>query len=127
MTYLRVSPQLLPLPGKPIQNRLYRKFISQFPCCACGQNWWIDPHHTGPRGRGQKSSDLDCVPLCRKCHDLCHEIGPAKFQVVKFLDIRKIIADLQKRAVACGIDLSADKVPKKRVGRVGGLRRRGVA
>ncbi len=119
------SQSLTQLP-KPLQNRLYRKFVSQFPCCACGQNWWIDPAHTGPRGRGQKASDLDVIPLCRKCHDEYHK-GHADFLIRHSIDLRKTIADLQKRAVACGIDLAGDEVPKKRIGRAGGFRRRGVA
>jgi len=122
----RVASQSLILIPKSIQNRAYRKFVAGFPCCACGQNWWIDPAHTGPRGRGQKASDLDCIPLCRKCHEQYHQ-GHADFLSQHSLDLRTIITDLQTKAVACGIDLLADDTPRKRPGRAGWLRKRGVA
>lgn len=128
MTGYRVASQSLIQLPRPIHNRAYRKFVSGLPCSSCGQNWWVDPHHIGPRGCGQKASDLDTVPLCRKCHDLCHDLGPSKFQILKALDFGKIVADLQALALAQGLDLSVDNTAKKRPGRVAGFKsRRGAA
>lgn len=123
----RVSPQSLILIPRSLKNRAYLKFITGLPCLTCGQNWWIDPAHTGPRGRGQKTTDLHTIPLCRKCHDSYHQLGRVEFERVNGLDLNKTILGLQARAVAQGIDLSRDDTPKKRVGRSGGFRRLGVA
>ncbi len=54
---------------KPVRDYKYRLFIKNLPCLACLKTWNVDPCHTGPRGLGQKTSDLACIPLCRKCHD----------------------------------------------------------
>lgn len=123
----RVESQSLLLIGKSLVNFAYRKFVKRFACCACLQNWWVDPAHTGPRGLRQKATDLDIIPLCRDCHDKYHEIGRRNFEILWSIDISTIITELQEKAVACGIDLSKDDSPKKRLGVAGGLRRRGVA
>jgi len=53
----------------PIRNALYLRFVKRFPCVACESTRLVDPAHTGPHALGQKSSDLNAIPLCRKCHD----------------------------------------------------------
>lgn len=53
---------------RPARDREYLKFIKRLPCVACLKTWWIDPAHTGPHALRQKSSDLDTIPLCRRCH-----------------------------------------------------------
>ena len=129
--YYRVASQSLPSLPCSLQNRLYLKFVRSMVCCACGRQWNIEAAHTGARGLGTKASDLDTIPLCRLHHQYgpksYHVLGRIRFEQVHGLTIRTIIASLQIRAVACGIDLSADEVHKKRVGRAGGVRRRGVA
>ncbi len=129
MNSYRVSPQSLILIPKSLVNFAYRKFVKGFPCCACGINWWIEFCHTGPTGKGQKATDLDGIPLCKKCHILYHDIGRAKFEVVKFLCIFTIILELQQKAIAQGIDLKRDDTPRKRMGKAGGLKKyhRGIA
>jgi hypothetical protein len=122
----RVASQPLTLLRKPRRNRAYRQFLKGQHCTSCGQNWFIDPAHTGPHALSSKASDLDAIPLCRKCHDEYH-LGHADFLIRHRLDLRKAIANLQKKAVEQGIDLSADETPRKRLGRAGGFRRRGVA
>lgn len=43
-------------------------------CQGCGvRGVKLDPAHTGKNpGRGLKTSDYSCIPLCRKCHDDYH-------------------------------------------------------
>ena len=38
---------------KPVRDSKYLKFIRSFPCCGCGQSWWVDAAHTG-RGHEDK-------------------------------------------------------------------------
>jgi len=128
----RVASQSLTQLSPSLQNKVYRKFVRTFPCCACGRLWGIEFAHTGARGLSQKASDLDGIPLCRKsCHERgpksYHVLGRIQFERVHRISIRTIIATLQYKAAVCGIDLSVDDTPKKRMGRAGGLRKRGVA
>lgn len=43
-------------------------------CANCGAQA-EELHHFGPRGLGQKASDLFVVPICRRCHDIIHSRG----------------------------------------------------
>ena len=76
--------------SKPVRDPAYKRFIKRLPCVACLRTWWIDPAHTGPHALRQKSSDLDCIPLCRKCHaefDECQW----RFAERHYLDIPALI------------------------------------
>ena len=64
----RLRPGPLYCGTKPTRDADYTRFIKRLPCVACLKTWWIDPAHTGPHALRQKSSDLNCIPLCRKCH-----------------------------------------------------------
>jgi hypothetical protein len=68
MSAEQVRPGPMYSGSKPVRDPDYRKFLKRLPCVACLRTWWIDPAHTGPHGIGQKASDLDCIPLCRRCH-----------------------------------------------------------
>jgi hypothetical protein len=78
-------------PSKPERNPQYLRFIRMFPCVCCGANRNIEAAHFGPRGLGQKSSDLTALPLCRWCHrtgpESYHKLGPVKFSLVHGIDI----------------------------------------
>lgn len=63
---------------KPVRDPKYRAFIRTFPCCGCGQSWWIDAAHTGPHACSRKACDLKCIPLCRKCHE-AYDRAPGVF------------------------------------------------
>lgn len=76
--------------SKPTRDREYLRFIKRLPCVACLRTWWIDPAHTGPHGTGQKSSDLSCIPLCRRCHD-AFDADPRGFAERHKLDIPALI------------------------------------
>jgi hypothetical protein len=64
----QIRPGQLYQKTKPVRDREYLRFIKRLPCVCCLKTWWIDPAHTGAHATGQKASDLDCIPLCRKCH-----------------------------------------------------------
>ena len=66
---LQIRPGPLYQSAKPVRDPEYRRFIKRLPCVACLKTWWIDPAHTGPHALGQKASDMDVLPGCRKCHD----------------------------------------------------------
>lgn len=128
MNSYRVASQSLILLPRSVRNRAYLAFLRGQPCTVCGQNWSIDPAHTGPRGRGQRATDLHAIPLCRRHHDEYHR-GPADFLDRHGVDLLNTIAVLHRRATACRVDLERDDRAKKRPGRAGGLksRRWGVA
>jgi hypothetical protein len=50
-------------------------------------------------GYGQKASDLDAIPLCRRHHrtgaDSLHALGPARFAWLHGLDVPGLIAELR--------------------------------
>ncbi len=80
---------------KPIRDELYRQFVKRLPCAACLKTWRIDPCHTGPHGIRQKSCDLSCIPLCRRCHD-AFDANPLLFAERHRLDIPALILKLNK-------------------------------
>ena len=49
-------------------------WLRTLPCAWCGRPPPSEASHHGRRGVGLKSSDLDAVPLCRRCHG--HHHGP---------------------------------------------------
>jgi hypothetical protein len=80
---------------KPVRDAEYRRFIKRLPCVACLKTWNVDPAHTGPHGMAQKSSDLTCIPLCRKCHD-AFDADPRGFAEQQKLDVPALIARLNR-------------------------------
>ena len=74
---------------KPLRDSLYRAYIRTFPCCACGQNWWIDACHTGPHALSKKASDSTCIPLCRKCHE-AYDKAPARFAASHHMNVEDL-------------------------------------
>ena len=75
---------------KPVRNPLYKRWIKRFACIACGSTRMVDPAHTGRHTPSQKSSDLSCIPLCRKCHE-AFDANPRDFALVHHLDIPALI------------------------------------
>lgn len=48
-------------------------------CCLCCAPAPSEAHHfAGARGTSLKASDAFTVPLCRVCHNNCHQQGQAK-------------------------------------------------
>lgn len=91
----QVRPQPIYKPERPVRDPLYRRFIKSLPCAACGQNWNVDPAHTGPHGLSQKACDLKCIPLCRKCHEKFDD-NPQDFAAQHHLDIPALIERLNR-------------------------------
>jgi hypothetical protein len=91
----RVKPRPLLRSVKPVRSEAYKAFIRKQaspvsglgPCDAC---------HTGGHGRGQKSSDLECIPLTRKEHDQFDK-DPQGFAALHGLDIPELILKYQKQ------------------------------
>ena len=51
---------------KPTDDPAYLEWIATQPCIVCG--WKAEPHHAGPRGLSQRSSDREALPFCRRHH-----------------------------------------------------------
>jgi len=66
---LQIRPGQMYSGSKPVRDAKYLAFIRRLPCVVCLKTWWIAACHTGPHATSQKSSDLDTIPLCPKCHD----------------------------------------------------------
>ena len=84
---------------RPVRDRHYLQFIRRFPCVGCRTNRQREAMHTGPRGLGQKASDEDALPGCRKCHRELHAIGPAQFQSrhkIEFSDLTTMFQALYR-------------------------------
>jgi len=70
-------------PPKPVRYEVFKAFVRAKPCRLCGLEGPSDPHHFGPRGVSQKTSDLRLVPLCDSNpatgyeghHDYFHRTG----------------------------------------------------
>ena len=83
-------------PGKPVRDPEYLRFVRSFPCLVCRQAWRIEAHHFGSKGIGQKPSDFNAVPLCRKHHREAHQLGPVRFQEQHRLDIPSLVVQLNE-------------------------------
>lgn len=85
-------------------SRFYLAFIRSLPCLVCGIRRGIEAAHTGPRGLGQKSSDLSAIPLCRQHHrtgtDSLHCLGPRKFTALHSLDVPELVERLNRMGLA---------------------------
>src|ERR1700722_7243334 len=75
---------------KPIRCEPYKQYVKRFGCIACGNARNVDPCHTGAHGMSQKSSDMNVIPLCRKCHDAFDD-DPRGFAELHKLDIPVLI------------------------------------
>lgn len=82
-------------PARPERNPDYLRFIRRLRCIVCSSPKHIEAAHFGPRGLGQKASDRQALPLCRRHHqtgnDSYHKLGPAKFALVHQLDAAQLI------------------------------------
>ncbi len=76
--------------AKPPRDRSYLKFLRGCRCAACKATP-CDPAHVGTvRGLGQKCSDRQAIPLCRRCHDEQHRLQK-RFWAMHSLDREKLI------------------------------------
>jgi hypothetical protein len=97
---LRIVPQafdITPRPiykaEKPIRDPKYLAMVRKLCCIVCGSYRLVEAAHFGPRGIGQKSSDLDALPLCLRCHrtgpQSYHVLGARRFVAFHKLDVAK--------------------------------------
>jgi len=89
-TPLQIRPGPMYQGSAPVRDREYLRFIKRLPCVVCLRTWWVDPCHVGPHAIGQKASDLDCIPLCRK-HHTEFDTAPYEFAERHKLDIPALI------------------------------------
>ena len=86
---------------KPVRYPAYLRWIRSLPCSVCRTTRTVEAAHTGPRGLGQKSSDLSAIPLCARHHrcgdDSYHRLGPRRFAELHQLDIRAMVARLSAK------------------------------
>lgn len=76
----------------------YRNWIRSLGCCveACPQAFKrADCCHTGPHALGKKSSDLNCIPLCRR-HHAQFDANPSKFLERFKIDLPRLIEGLNE-------------------------------
>lgn len=79
--------QLAPGPmyrkAPPVKDAGYLRYVRNLFCLVCGASYAIESAHTGGRGLGQRSSDRNAIPLCRRHHrtadDSLHTLGPVQF------------------------------------------------
>ena len=80
----------------------YRRWISSLGCCvdSCSAaRRRVDACHTGCRGLGQKTSDLSCVPFCRRHHEQ-FDLSPRAFADKHGLDIPELVQALNQIGLA---------------------------
>lgn len=87
---LQIRPGPMYQGSEPTRDPAYLRFLKRFPCIGCGRTSWIDAIHTGPHALGQKASDMDALPACRKCHQE-YDACPWKFVFKHSLDIPALI------------------------------------
>lgn len=90
-----LTPRPIYKAEKPIRDPQYKRFIKRLPCVACLKTWGVDPCHTGSHGLSTKSSDLSCIPLCRKCHD-AFDADPRGFVARERIDIAALITKFNR-------------------------------
>lgn len=68
---LRHESPLRPVP-KPVTlySEPYLAFVREHPCCVCGTDQGVVPHHWSHHGaaKSKKCDDYRTVPLCDPCH-----------------------------------------------------------
>lgn len=82
---------------RPVRASHYLAFIRRHGCVGCRSwNRHVDAMHTGSRGMGQKASDFDALPGCRKCHRELHEMGAWGFQDKHKIEFATLIPQFQE-------------------------------
>ncbi|HMI94651.1 MAG TPA: HNH endonuclease [Polyangiales bacterium] len=80
----------------PLRSEAYKAFVRGKPCMFCPAMPPVDPHHFGPRGTGQKTDDLRCVPACWRCHERFHD---GKWEALGFVDRVTTVAAIYRKQV----------------------------
>lgn len=88
----RVNSKPIQREGKPVRDREYLRFVRSMPSAVSGR-YGCDPCHVGAHGLGQKSSDLNCIPLTPIEHRQ-FDADPVAFATKHGLDIPALILRL---------------------------------
>lgn len=92
MNAFQLTPRPIYQPDPPARDPKYLTFLRRLCCVVCGAFRWVEAAHFGPRGMGQKASDYDALPLCRRCHRTgvgsYHELGARRFVEVHSLNVQ---------------------------------------
>lgn len=67
--------------AKPTRSKRYLDHVRAHACARCHAPPRSEAHHYGPRGLGQKCSDMLTVPLCRSCHQWVEDGGEKSMEV----------------------------------------------
>lgn len=81
---------------RPVRDSKYLAYIRKLCCVACGSYRCIEAAHFGARGLGQKSSDLEALPLCLKCH----RMGPKSYHTLgarRFVEVHAVNVELHQK------------------------------
>jgi hypothetical protein len=101
MTAFAVRPRPAYARSLPARDPKYRALVRTLPCAICGANWGVEAAHCGSHGIGQKASDLNCIPLCRRCHrtgtQALDKLGPVEFGRVHGTDVGILVLQTQTR------------------------------
>lgn len=68
------------------------------PCIVC-KHPESEPHHQAPKGhggKGVKTDDSNCLPLCYSCHSRLHQIGKDSFALQNDLDYDYVVERLNE-------------------------------
>lgn len=76
-------------------DKKYLDYVKKQTCLAFGLCvGWEEPYHVKTKGAG--GSDRSTVPLCRKHHSECHQIGSVTFQSKYGINFNNEIKRLQR-------------------------------
>jgi len=96
MSAFELAPRPIYQPEAPVRDRRYLVFLRQLCCVVCTSRRHVEASHFGPRGLGQRASDTDALPLCRKCH----RTGSASYHVLgarRFVEVHSLNVELHQR------------------------------
>ena len=88
---MQVAQRPLYISAPPIRSEDYKRWIRSWPCLVCATRRQVEAAHTGPHGIGQKASDLQTVPLCKKHHAELHQ-GVRDFEQRRQLELADVVA-----------------------------------
>ena len=95
-----INPRPIYKTEKPVRDPKYLALVRRLPCIVCFSHRGVEAAHFGPRGIGQRASDLDALPLCYRCHRTgtmsYHNLGAHEFIFVHRLDVKAHQERIQK-------------------------------
>lgn len=96
MDAFQIQPRPMYRAEKPVRDPKYLAFVRKLCCVVCGSYRLVEAAHFGPHGIGQKSSDLEALPLCLRCH----RTGPQSYHTLgarRFVDVHNLNVELHQK------------------------------